>query len=257
MMENALLDALVPILLINARVSGLLLFGPVFGHSAIPATVKAAILMMFSITLYFGFDVGAGMGKLLPGVWLIGILSEFAVGALMALVLQLFFAAFSFAGGIIAPQMGMAVSQLLDPQSQSMQPLLASFFSLVAILFFLAIDGHLIMLQGLYDSYRLVPITGFQLSGPIVGELVRLGGQMFVIALKISAPPLAVIIFLNTGMALMARAVPQINVLVVGFISTISVGMISLTMMLPVVRPALTQYAMEALQNMLWIFKAS
>lgn len=256
-MTAALLDVVVPILLINARLTGLLLFAPVFGHAAVPVPVKAALLMMFSIVLYFGFDVGAGLGSLAPGVWFVAVLTEFMVGSLMALVLQLFFAALTYAGGIVAPQMGMAVSQLMDPQSQTVQPLLSTFFSLVGVLFFLAIDGHLIMLRALYDSYRLVPMTGFTLNGAMIDQLIFLGGQMFIIALKVSAPVLAVIIFLNAGMALMARAVPQVNVLVVGFIITISVGMIAMAMTMPALRPALEQYLLDALEQMLWILKAS
>jgi len=242
--------------MINARLSGLFMMAPFFSHSAIPMQVKAAIVILFSLLMHFGLGVGFHAPPMDEYMLVVGIIMEFGAGAAMGLVLTIFFSAISYAAGIIAPQMGMAISQLVDPSTQQMQPLISTFFSLIAVLFFIAINGHHMLLEGLYQSYRLVPLGGFTISSGFSHELLEIGSLLFIIAFKLSAPVLAVIIFMNIGMAIMARAVPQVNVLVVGFIVTISVGMMILSMFLPIFNTFFQELMEEAVSKMMWLLKA-
>lgn len=252
---SAFFDNLVPFFMINARLIGLLMLSPMYGHAAIPAQVKAAVIMVLSLVLHFGLGIGFHTPQLGTGEMFVGMIREFLTGASMGLVLMIYFAGFAYAAGIIAPQMGMAISQLVDPQTEQMQPLLSTFFTLLGVLLFLAIDGHLIIIKALHDSYRIVPLFGFNLSGEMANELIRISSQIFIIAFKLAVPVLAVIIFLNTGMALIARAVPQVNVLVVGFIITISVGLWILSLLLPALDTFFVQTIHEAFEQMMWLLK--
>jgi len=256
MLFSAFYDHFFPFLLINARLTGLLVFAPVFGHSAIPNRIKGGMIIMFTIIIHFGLGIGFEMGAMPIKDLVVFAIAEFGAGAAMGLAIQLFFSAISYSAGIIAPQMGMAIAQLIDPQSQSMQPLLSTFFSLISIILFLSIDGHLYLLHALSDSYRLVPIGGFTVSGTFIDELIRISSELFSIAFRLAAPILAVIIFMNTGMALLAKAVPQINVLVVGFIITISVGIYILSLVLPALSPVFQDIMMNAVERALWLMKA-
>ena len=248
----------IPVLLIVARLSGFVAFAPVFDSSAIPMRVKLSLVLILGVVFHFGFGLGLGAEVPLDSVWpLVGLLiKEFAVGTVMSLTMIFIFSAFSYAGSLIAPQMGLAVSQLLDPQTQSMQPLLGTFFGMIGVIFFLAIDGHLLMIRAFAQSYELVPLGEFRVSGPLIQSLLASAGQLFVLGFKISAPVLAVVIFLNVGMAIMARAVPQVNVLVVGFIITISVGFIVLAIVLPQMGPSVRARLNDMLERALWTLKA-
>lgn len=249
----------VPFLLVAARLGGLVTFAPVLDHSAIPARVKLSLVLVLAGVFCLAFGVGKGLNVGLDDPWpILGLLiKEFVTGLILSLSMQCIFSALSFAGSILAPQMGLAVSQLFDPSSQSMQPLLATFLGLVGMLFFLAIDGHLLMIRAFYESYALLPMGGLSVQGPMMQQLVRTAGELFVVGFKLSAPVLAVIVFLNIGMAVMARAVPQVNVIAVGFIITITVGFLSLYFVLPQLGPMLRETFLHMIENALWIIKAA
>lgn len=255
MVLSTLYNHLFPFLMINARITGLLIMAPVFGHSAIPIRVKTAMIILFSLLMYFGLGVGFNSPEITVQMAIIGILVEFATGAAMGVVLTVFFSAVGYAAGIIAPQMGMAISQLVDPSTQQMQPLISTFFSLIAVTFFLVIDGHHMLLEGLYHSYRLVPLGSFSINAAFTEELTNIGSELFIIAFKLASPVLAIIIFMNIGMAIMARAVPQVNVLVVGFIVTISVGMFVLSVFFPVFNTFFEELMEDAVTRMMWLLK--
>ncbi len=255
MLISAFFDHMTPLFLILARVSGLVVTAPFWSSGAISARIKMAIVVMITLSLHFGMGIGAELTGFNLSFAILGLISEILVGAGMGLVMALIFAAIGYAGAIIAPQMGLAISQLMDPQSESMQPLLAAFLNLLAVMFFLAIDGHLMILRSLHDSFRLIPLAGFSVTGGFVKGLLDTGSHMFVVAFKLCSPVLGVIMFLNIGMALLARAVPQVNVIVVGFIVTISVGMLTFLLMLPQAGPFLQDVMMDAVSRMMWLLK--
>lgn len=255
MIISAFFDHLAPVILILTRLSGLFVFAPFFGSTAIQRQVKFALVLTLSVVVHFGFGIGSDYSQADEMELVYGVLREFAVGAGMGLYVTIIFTGIGYAGAIIAPQMGMAISQLMDPQTESIMPLLSTFMNVMAVVFLLSIDGHLLMVRAFYESYRLVPLAGFEFSGNFAVALVEGGGKLFVIALKLCSPVLAVIIFLNVGMAIMARVVPQVNVIVVGFIITISVGIFTLFLVLPLTAPYLKQIIAEALEGMMWILK--
>ncbi len=256
MILSAFFDHLPPVLLILTRLSGLVAFAPVFGSNAVPVRVKFALIFMISLILHFGFSIGFQYRQPDANLIVLEILKEFAVGAGMGVVILVLFSGIAYAGSIIAPQMGLAISQLVDPQTRSMMPLLSTVLNIIAVTFFLAIDGHLMLLRAFVDSYRLLPLGDAAITNGFVMYLVKTASQMFVIALKISAPVLAVILFINTGMAIMARVVPQVNVIVVGFIITISAGIVTLALTLPYMLPYWTEFLTDAVGQMLWLLKA-
>jgi len=252
---SAYADHIYPLLMVATRISAVFILAPVYGSTLIPRQVKLAILVMLTGVMHFGFSVGMDYSQTDNAVILLDIVREFLVGAGMGLVVQTIFTAIGFAGAIIAPQMGLAISQLIDPQTESMQPVLSTFLNLVGVLFFLAVNGHLMIIEALFQSYKLLPIGRFELTGPFVDALMATGSEMFIIAFKLSAPVLAVIIFLNVGMALMARIVPQVHVIVVGFIVTIAVGMLIMALVTPAMAPYLKEVVVDAVGRMLWLLK--
>ncbi len=246
---------LFPLVMIAGRITGLFMFIPVFGSNLVPMQSRAVFVFLLAVVLHLGGDIGMEQMNIGPMEAAYGILFEFLAGAAMGLILVIFFAAISYAGDIVAPQMGMAISQLVDPQTQQMQPVLSTFLNFIAVIFFLSINGHLLVIQGMADSYRLLPLGGFHMTGGLIEALLEQGGQVFILGLKICSPVLAVIMFLNTGMAIMARAVPQVHVIVVGFIITISVGILTLISILPAFEPIFDELMHDAVERMMWLLK--
>jgi flagellar biosynthetic protein FliR len=114
-----------------------------------------------------------------------------------------------------------------------MQNAIASFMALLALLMFIAIDGHLMLLHALAESFRLYPVE-VGMSLPMgFDRLLRLAADMFGIALTIALPFLAVMLLTNVVLGVLARVAPQLNVFAVGFPLTILVGLATLFLLLP------------------------
>lgn len=241
--------------MVFSRMTGLFAVAPFFSSPNIIMPLKLSFALLLAIVFHFGFGIGENWVAPTDAQLALGIAREFMTGASMGLIVLLIFTGISYAGSIVAPQMGMAVAQMMDPQAKEMTPVLSAFINLLVVIVFLTIDGHLIMIRAMVDSYRIVPIAGFSVTNELVGMIIQTGGEMFIIAFKMAAPVLAVLLFINTGLGIIARVVPQVNVFVVGFIIAISAGYIAWIFFLPVMRPFMESVINNALEQMLWLLK--
>jgi flagellar biosynthetic protein FliR len=160
---------------------------------------------------------------------------------------RLVFAALELAGELIGLQMGLSFAGFFNPSTGATQNAVASFMSLLALLMFIAIDGHLMLIHALAESFRLYPVSvGMDLPMGF-DRLLRLGADMFAIALTIALPFLAVMLLTNVVLGVLARVAPQLNIFAVGFPLTILVGLATLFVLLPYVETPLRSALERAL----------
>jgi flagellar biosynthetic protein FliR len=211
--------------LIFMRVTTFLFLLPFYGSTNVPVPVKAFLALLLSVALFGTVKVGPG---LFPStVWgLMGLVAaEALIGALIALFVRMFFAGIQIAGQMIGFQMGLAIVNVIDPQSGTQSSIIAQFGYLVALLIFLAVDGHHAFMVALARSFEIVPVGGFVLKKIMVGHMLEMSARMFVLAVKISAPAMAALLLTQAAMGVVAKTVPQMNILVVGFPVTIGIGL--------------------------------
>ena len=137
--------------------------------------------------------------------------------------------------------MGLGMANVFDPQSQEQVSLVGRFESITATLIFLAMDGHLIIIQALIRSYSILPPGGASVSQPLVEKLIDLSASVFVIGLQIGAPLIVALFLANAIVGLLARSVPQIQVFVVGFPLTLLLGFLFLFFGMPFYSQAVHQ----------------
>jgi flagellar biosynthetic protein FliR len=159
--------------------------------------------------------------------------AETAIGLLLGLVAQFVFGAVQMAGELSGMQMGLGMASLIDPQSHDRFVVLAQWQSVLALLLFLAVDGHHMLIEALAESFRRVPpgATGVHAAG--FGMAVTFAGQIFVLALKLAAPVLILVLLMNAGLGALGKLVPQLNVMVVGFPINVAAGFFILTLSQP------------------------
>lgn len=156
------------------------------------------------------------------------------------LVFRFLFAGVQMAGNLVAIQMGFGMATLLDPQTQAQNTLLAEMLVLLATLIFLTMNGHHVLLRLLARSYQEVPLeTSIALPGGLFTYVPSLGCLMYNLAVQLLAPVLALLFLTQLALGLVARAVPQIQVMIVGFPLTIALGLFFLSLTLMVAGPAL------------------
>jgi len=212
--------------LVFARISMVIAVIPVFGSANVPIPVKVGLSAFLSIIVY-SFSEPIGIPEVLSVTELLGlIIKEGIIGLLFGFITGLLFYGIQFAGHFISFQMGFAMVQIIDPQSQERVPIIGQFYFIMAILLFLIINGHHLILTGLVESFRIVPIGTGILSGELTALLIKLTGDVFVLALKIASPILVTLFLTDVMMGIIARTVPQMNIFFVSLPLKIGMGMI-------------------------------
>ena len=151
-------------ILIFLRVSTMIALMPVLGDRAVPVRVKGGLSILIAALLYpsvhvdpraIGFDLVTLIFKMA---------SEIMIGAMIAFSVRLIFAGIQLAGELVGFQMGFSVANVIDPSNNEQVSIIAEFQYLIAILLFLGLNGHHIFLSGIADSFKLVPLPGFQIG---------------------------------------------------------------------------------------------
>jgi flagellar biosynthetic protein FliR len=220
--------------LILVRVGALIIVAPLFSMKSVPVVIKAALVSVLSLMVMSTMEPRLDLVQF--GALEIGgaVLVEALVGGIMGFSLMLLFAALAFTGQLIGIQMGFAIANVVDPTSRQQVGILAQILNLFGLALFLAVDGHLYLLQALFKSFETVPLGG---ASPqhnlIVASLVQQGSEIFSLGLKIGLPVVCVVLLVNCGLATLARTVPQVNIFVIGFLITISIGLLVLGLAIP------------------------
>ncbi|HRF91638.1 MAG TPA: flagellar biosynthetic protein FliR, partial [Desulfobacter postgatei] len=147
----------------------------------------------------------------------------------------IFFAGVQMAGELIGFQVGFSMINVMDPQSGENVSIMDQIGYWVCLIIFLVLNGHHIIIMSMIDSFELVPVGGFVMHAAIPPRVMDVAAGLFVDAVKISAPVIAVLTFVNTGFGLVAKFSPQTNVMIVAFPVKIVVGLIFFAMTLPII----------------------
>jgi flagellar biosynthetic protein FliR len=222
-----------PFLLVAARLAGLVLVSPVLGHGVVPLRVRAGLVGVLALAL--APAVAALSLETSPSAWTaVGLVAvEGTVGVCLGLVAQLVLAGVQLGGQVAGVQMGFGVGSLVDPGDEVGAGLVAQWQQLLALLAFLVLDVHHTLLRALLESFRVAPVGGVVLSRGVLASVVAEGAALFAVGVRIAAPVLLVLLLVNGALALLARTIPQANVLAVGLPATVGVGLVVVGASLP------------------------
>lgn len=221
-------------LLLFARVTALCVTAPVFGHRTIPRPAKVALAGLFSLALLplIAPKVSAAPTDMLSLIG--GILAETVVGLCLGFLVTLLMSAFQMAGYYVDTQMGFGIINILNPFSEQQTSAMGQFLYQTALTLFLVSGGHLLLLGTLASSYTAIAPGGAHFSGDLASAFTGIVGQLFVLAFRIAAPAAAVLMVVDVAFAIVARAVPQMNIFMVGMPIKVIVGLLTLALLLPV-----------------------
>jgi flagellar biosynthetic protein FliR len=206
---------------------GAILFALPLWSGRLPLAWKLSAAVWLSVLFSFVVPVEILPEELgLKGI-VIGGLQEVITGALLGFLLRLFLAAVTLAGQLAGFQMGLAIANVIDPTTSDRYTIVAQILNLLALFTFLEMDGHLMAVSLLARSFEWLPPFSAAVSAEILHDLVLSGGtEMFRLALKIAWPISLSLLLVYLSMGLLVRIAPQMNMLMVGFPITISVGLI-------------------------------
>ena len=223
--------------IILTRVASVLFMMPILGTRYVPNLVKIGLALVISLILLplVKVEVSAALFEPVGFGWIL--IAELMIGLILGLTIKLIFAGIQLAGEFMGYQMGLAMASMFDPQSGVNNTVTAEFNYLVALLFFLALDGHHLFFKALVESFREVGPGVLQVRAGLYEYILQLSGKMFVIAIKLSAPVMAIILFVHMALGLTAKMVPQINLLMASFPLTIGLGLLFLILSIELFAP--------------------
>ena len=235
------LDAFYGVLLIFLRVVGIVFSAPILDSGTIPVLFKAGLAIAVSVLLFPVVGSGVSAAGLSIMAFVIGIVAEIAIGLTIGLSVKLLFTGIQLAGQIAGYQMGFAVANVVDPATSTQIPVLSQFYNLTAMLVFLAINAHHMFFAALVESYAILPPLSMQIHAELVKMMMQLAGNMFVVAIKVGAPLIAVMLLVSVGLGLVSRTVPQIHIFIVAMPLKILIGLLFMA----IVAPYLTAYLID------------
>ncbi|MDX1708937.1 MAG: flagellar biosynthetic protein FliR [Desulfobacterales bacterium] len=227
------IDVLQVFFLIFLRVGAILMSMPIFKSKSIPVLFKIGLALAASITLYPLMDRTAFAVPGNLGVFAVGAVGEILLGISIGMAVNLIFVGLQIAGQISGYQMGLAIAHVMDPSAGQQVPLLSQFFQLFAFLMFLILNAHHWFLKALAGSFQLVPPFGFRFNGSLIELLMGMAGNMFVIGIQVGAPIIAALLLTSIAFGLIARTVPQMNILFVAMPLKIMIGLLFIGFSLP------------------------
>lgn len=216
--------------LLVLRITGLVWMAPVFSSRTVPAMTKTGIVLLLLVVLWPSAMTVAGPSVTVSAP---AVLSELLIGVTLGLAAGIFIAAAESAGDMLAVQMGLSGANVLNPMSSTQMPVLGQFLGLLATALILAVGGHVMILHTLGASLQVLPPGGPLDLEPGLREVIGLGSTLLWLGLRFAAPVIAAIMISNVALGILARTVPQLNLLMVAFPIQIGVGLFVLGATLP------------------------
>ncbi|MGI6548896.1 MAG: flagellar biosynthetic protein FliR [Syntrophomonadales bacterium] len=222
------------LLLVIGRTSGLFITSPVLSGRQVPIQVKILLIIFLSGMIAFVNPIRTEVPITHPAMFVMALGMEILIGYTLGFIAYVIFAGIQLAGQLMDMQMGFGIVNVIDPQSGTQVPLIGNFQYLVAIMVFLGVNGHHLLLRALNDSYQFIPVLGAGIDGQFLEFMMEMGAYMFVIGLKLAAPVVAALFMADLALGFIARTVPQMHVFVVGLPMKIGAGLVMVMLTLPV-----------------------
>jgi flagellar biosynthesis protein FliR len=239
---------LAALLLGTARSTGFVLMAPPFNSKSIAVPVKAAFALALSVAL--STQIAAKLPEITPSFLVVTAVTEVVIGAALGFVVQMLFTAVQMAGDIIDVTGGFSLQPAYDPLAMTQNAAIGRLHYLLAITLLFTSGGDLLIVKGFATSYEGLPVGGAVPTTQLAHVMLTAFTMMFLAALQIAGPMVAVLLLADVALALMSRAAPALNIFQMGFPVKIMLTLTMLGLTFPLLPPALNTLLEHAAQAM-------
>ncbi|HWW29342.1 MAG TPA: flagellar biosynthetic protein FliR [Steroidobacteraceae bacterium] len=209
------------------RIGGFVLTAPAASEAAVPRLVKIVLTLALAFLMAPLVQVPAEL-SIFSAAGMLSAVLELLIGVSIGMVVYLAFEALVFAGQSISLTMGLGFATLVDPQRGAQTPVLGQMFMIFGILTYLAINGHLLLLGALAESFHTLPIGAAHVDRNFLLSVVLWGARVFDTGLLIALPAVIALVIVNLALGVVTRAAPQLNLFGIGFTITLLSGFLVL-----------------------------
>ena len=236
-------ERLLAFAMVLTRISAFFLVLPVFGWKSIPVRIKVALTVLVAVffSVISPWAIEAKQISVLEAILLIA--NEAMYGLALGLIATLVFTAVKLSGRLIERQMGLAMAQTLDPLTGERAQPLGSLLEMIFIILFLSANGHHLFLLIISRSYETFPAGSVPTMQVLAGGIVEAGSIMFLLSLRLVAPMLAAFLLLMVVLAVLARMVPEMNILFISLPLRVGLGLLMAAIFLPLINAFVAEFA--------------
>jgi flagellar biosynthetic protein FliR len=229
------LDYVPMFLLVFTRISAFFVAAPVFQVPNIPVQFKIGLAAMLSLVTFSVVPISGVIP--IDGAYILLVIKELLIGLSVGFIAYLFFSAVQVSGSFIDMQMGLGIANVIDPQTGAQSPLMGNFKFIFAVLLFFAFNAHHVMIDSIIRSYEWVPLDKTwpsRLGSESLTKFVITSfSAMFVFAFQMAAPIVGALFLTDVAMGIVSKAVPQVNIFIVGLPLKILVAFVLMVILVP------------------------
>ncbi len=207
----------------SLRLGGFVAAAPIASETSIPARVKIVMTLALAVLIAPLAPVPAAL-SIFSGAGLLTAVQEILIGVSIGMVMELAFEALTFAGQTVSMTMGLGFATLVDPQRGASVPVLGQMFMIMGMLTYLAINGHLVLLGALANSFQTLPIGAANIDRNFLLAVATWGARIFETGLLVALPAVIALVIVNMALGVVTRAAPQLNLFGIGFTITLMCG---------------------------------
>ncbi|HHX39253.1 MAG TPA: flagellar biosynthetic protein FliR [Armatimonadetes bacterium] len=244
-------------LLVLVRVSGLFVTAPIFGNYQVPAQVRILMALALAVVLA---PLAVPQTAPFPSAVLpfaAAILREALLGLAIGFIPMLLFLAMQYAAQLIDLQVGLGMGGWVDPTFRSTISPLSYLQYLLAMVLFLVLDGHHLIIEGLANSFRMIPLGTFSYTSAITSGFTELFIRMGLIGMQVAAPVLSIMLIADMGLGILGRAAPQLNLLIQSLSVKAVVALLALAAALPLFAYLMAHLFAEAREELALFLRVS
>ncbi len=234
------------------RIAAFIAVVPIFGARIVPTRIRLMIAIALTMVIVPILPPPSAAVNPLGVDGLLTTAAQVMIGLAMGFAVKLIFSAIETGGHLIAQTMGLGFAQMNDPANGVSVPVVSQFYIIVGTLMFLALNGHLVLIDVLAESFTMLPVAMQGISSDGLWVLISWSSWIFTGAVLIALPVMVALLLVNVAFGVMMRAAPQLNVFAVGFPMTLTFGFIFMLVSLPIFLPQfsnLIEHALLAVGN--------
>lgn len=230
------------------RILGMIAVAPIFSDAAVPNQIKLGLGLVLTLAVMPmlppipHFEIFSPQGLLL-------LTQQLIIGLAIGFSIRMVFAAVGMAGQLIGMGMGLGFAMFYDPQSHGQSTAVSQFLTMLAMLMFLSLDGHLMMVSAIAESFLTMPIA-LEWHGIDTQKIVMWGESIFSTGLLLALPSIAALLITNMALGILTRTAPQLNLFGIGFPITLSIGFLVLALSLDSMRMPLQTMIQQGVEHM-------
>ncbi len=205
------------------RIGAMFMAMPIIGTQLVAVRVRLGLSIAVTLLLVPNLPEMPVYNALSLGTWLV-VAREILIGLFIGFTLHLLLEVFSVGGQLISNQMGLGFASMTDPANGTSVVVLSQFYLVLVMLLFLLMNGHLLMIEILAESFHALPVGVGMIASEAIWQLVVSGGWLFAAGMLIALPAVTALLVVNFSFGIMTKAAPQLNIFAIGFPFTMLLG---------------------------------